>query len=170
MSTIIPDHKYHDRWIIDEEITNAIKNGDGNAIGTYTNLNRITTTTWKFNHQGVRRWHPLFDKVSRLRCVIIWYSRCDHVRGYNGDGFALPFLFSYWICQRWKKCQQRPRVMNLSETDEVSTSSTGSAVRRRWRHLFDKYHDCNVIRLIHAYAARRVRGFPCITPTCWYLQ
>ena len=37
MSTIIPDSKYHDRWMIDEEIANTIK--DGNAIGTYTNLN-----------------------------------------------------------------------------------------------------------------------------------
>ena len=45
MSTIIPDSKYHDRWMIDEEIANAIKDGNGNAIGTYTNLNIITTTT-----------------------------------------------------------------------------------------------------------------------------
>ena len=49
MSTIIPeDSKYHNRWMIDEEIANAIKDGNGNAIGTYTNLNRITTTTWTF--------------------------------------------------------------------------------------------------------------------------
>ena len=53
MSTIMPeDSKYHNRWMIDEEIANAIKDGNGNAIGTYTNLNIITTTTWTFNHQG----------------------------------------------------------------------------------------------------------------------
>ena len=50
-ATIISDRKYHDRWIIDEELANAIKDEEGNVLGTYTNLNRITTSLWTFNHQ-----------------------------------------------------------------------------------------------------------------------
>ena len=45
MITIIPDNKYCDRWIIDEEIADAIKDEGGNTLGNYTNLNRITTST-----------------------------------------------------------------------------------------------------------------------------
>ena len=66
MTTIIPDNKYHDRWIIDEEIADAVKDQERNALGNYTNLNRITTTTWTFNHQG---GHIVGDYISITRCV-----------------------------------------------------------------------------------------------------
>ena len=49
MSTIIPISKYHDRRMIDEEIANAIKDKDGDAIGAYTNLNYIQSSRWSSN-------------------------------------------------------------------------------------------------------------------------
>ena len=67
MTTIIPDNtKYHDRWIINEEIADTIKDEEGNALGNYTNLNRITTSTWTCNHQG---GHTVGDYVAITKSV-----------------------------------------------------------------------------------------------------
>ena len=53
MSTMIPNTKFHNRWIIDEESANAIKDDkEGNILGSHGNLNRIIANTWAFNHQG----------------------------------------------------------------------------------------------------------------------
>ena len=49
LSTIIPGNNFHDRWILDEEIANAIKDDKGSIISNYSNLNRLISRKWSFN-------------------------------------------------------------------------------------------------------------------------
>ena len=51
LSTIIPGNNFHYRWILDEEIANAIKDDKGSIITNYSNLNRLISRKWSF-HKG----------------------------------------------------------------------------------------------------------------------
>jgi len=53
LSTIIPGNHFHDRWILDEEIANAIKDDKGSIISNYSNLNRLISRTWSFHKERV---------------------------------------------------------------------------------------------------------------------
>ena len=48
-STIIPDENFHNRWVVDEELANAIKDGEGAQIVTLKEFNFVIkrTSTWR---------------------------------------------------------------------------------------------------------------------------
>jgi len=44
LSNIIPGNNFHDKWILDKEIANAIKDDKRSIITTYSNLNRLISS------------------------------------------------------------------------------------------------------------------------------
>ena len=39
--TIIPDENFHNRWVVDEELDNAINDEEGAQIGTFKEFNFV---------------------------------------------------------------------------------------------------------------------------------
>mmetsp|Transcript_5551 Transcript_5551/g.12164 ORF Transcript_5551/g.12164 Transcript_5551/m.12164 type:complete len:288 (+) Transcript_5551:391-1254(+) len=82
LSIIIPEKKFHDRWILDEEIATAIKDDKGSIISSFSNLNRLISKTWSFNqgrqkvnHYSITKFTACIKINGRSRLTFYYITR-----------------------------------------------------------------------------------------------
>mmetsp|Transcript_772 Transcript_772/g.1476 ORF Transcript_772/g.1476 Transcript_772/m.1476 type:complete len:93 (+) Transcript_772:41-319(+) len=76
LSNIIPGNNFHDKWILDKEIANAIKDDKRSIITTYSNLNRLISRKWSFhkervvvNNYSITKFTRTFKQKPRSRVI-----------------------------------------------------------------------------------------------------
>jgi len=84
--TILPGNNFHDRWILDEEIANAIKDDKCSIITNYSNLNRLISRKWSFNkgihvvnHYAITKFTTYVKNMRRQQLTFYYITRPTNV-------------------------------------------------------------------------------------------